>query len=208
MSLPSHNGSTHSERAWEWVDVCACVCEWVDACVCVCMGSQYLRRRCVGFRVGHNDRLGIRSRTQHNTHGSVTHIYTRYTVAQDTFIEHTDTWPLGPHGVWSVHQIYGWGGRWWSLVASVEILGCSEPWVYGTLGSFDSISTLGSSDVRVRMFVASRMILRLFLKSYGTLVAVSAPLVMPLCVCRGPLRGGGGLPMVFLGRRSRRGARS
>ena len=37
-------------------------------------------------------------------------------------------------------------------MASVEILGCSEPWVYGTLGfygtlgSSDSIGTLGSSD--------------------------------------------------------------
>jgi len=31
-------------------------------------------------------------------------------------------------------------------VASMEILGCSEPWFYGTLGSLDSIGTFGSSD--------------------------------------------------------------
>ena len=39
-------------------------------------------------------------------------------------------------------SVYGW----WSLVASVEILGCSEPWVYSTLGSSESIGTLGSSE--------------------------------------------------------------
>ena len=71
--------------------------------------------------------------------------------------------------------------------------GCSEPWVYGTLGSLDSsdfIGTLGSSENPTpspppssggRVFVARRMVLRLFLESNGTLVAVSAPLVMPLC---------------------------
>jgi len=106
---------------------------------------------------------------------------------------------------------------WWSLVANVEILGCSEPWVYGTLGSY---STLGSSDSighpwilglfgsywhpwtlgkppslllllkwrlggggggergRVRAFVASRMLVQIFLESYGTVAAVSAPLVL------------------------------
>jgi hypothetical protein len=102
-------------------------------------------------------------------------------------------------------------------VASVEILGCSEPWVYGTLGSYgslgssDSIGTLGSSDSsdpigtlgpsenpppssssfkwrlggggggergRVRALVASRMLVQIFLESYGTVAAVSAPLVM------------------------------
>ena len=83
----------------------------------------------------------------------------------------------------------------------------SEPWVYGTLGSSDSIGTLGSSDSSdsigtlgssenpppssssskeegrgcFRVFVAGHMVLRLFLESYGTLVAVSAPLVMPMC---------------------------
>ena len=31
-------------------------------------------------------------------------------------------------------------------MASMEILGCSEPWFYGTLGSLDSIGTFGSSD--------------------------------------------------------------
>jgi hypothetical protein len=43
---------------------------------------------------------------------------------------------------------------------SMEILGCSEPWFYGYLG--------------VRNFG------RLFLGSHGTLVAVSAPFMMPL----------------------------
>ena len=32
-----------------------------------------------------------------------------------------------------------------------------------------------------RVFVAGRMVFRLFLESYGTLVTVSAPLVMPMC---------------------------
>ena len=102
-------------------------------------------------------------------------------------------------------------------MASVEILGCSEPWVYGTLGSHctlgssDSIGTLGSSDSsdpigtlgpsenpppspssfkwrlggggggergRVRSLVASRMLVQIFLESYGTVAAVSAQLVM------------------------------
>ena len=38
--------------------------------------------------------------------------------------------------------------RWWSLVASMETLGCLEPWVYGTLGSSEPwfYGTLGSSD--------------------------------------------------------------
>jgi hypothetical protein len=36
------------------------------------------------------------------------------------------------------------------------------------------------SEGGFRMFVAGRMVLRLFVESHGTLVAVSAPLVMPL----------------------------
>ena len=38
--------------------------------------------------------------------------------------------------------------RWWSLVSSMEILGCLEPWVYGTLGFSEPwfYGTLGSSD--------------------------------------------------------------
>jgi hypothetical protein len=36
------------------------------------------------------------------------------------------------------------------------------------------------SEGGFRMFVAGRMVLRLFLESNGTLVVVSAPLVMPL----------------------------
>jgi hypothetical protein len=38
-------------------------------------------RSSLGFRI--RFRVGIRCRTQHNTHGSVTHIYT---LARDTFI--------------------------------------------------------------------------------------------------------------------------
>jgi hypothetical protein len=75
-------------------------------------------------------------------------------------------------------------------------LGCSELWLYGTLASFGTwvfgflgllypwilgfCQPLGSSD-SFRMFAAGRMVLRLFLGSHGTLVAVSAPLMMPLC---------------------------
>ena len=51
----------------------------------------------------------------------------------------------------------------------------SGSWVFG-------FSTLGSSDLllSVWMFAAGRMVLRVFLGSHGTLVAVSAPLMMPL----------------------------
>jgi len=65
------------------------------------MGSQYLGcvsggvvtvissgiRSSLRFRI--RFRVGICCRTPHNTHGSVTHIYT---LAWDTFIPHTHLW--------------------------------------------------------------------------------------------------------------------
>ena len=77
----------------------------------------------------------------------------------------------------------------WSLFSGcsdlwASLLGGSEFWVYGILASWVfGFSTLGSSDLRlsVWMFAAGRMVLRVFLGSHGTLVAVSAPLMMPLC---------------------------
>ena len=61
----------------------------------------------------------------------------------------------------------------------------SEPWFYGTLGSSDLIGTPGFSEPRVPIeseegFTAGRMVPRLFFESHDTLLAVSAPLVMPL----------------------------
>ncbi len=41
-------------------------------------------------------------------------------------------------------------------------------------------STLGSPSLAMWLFAAGRMVLRFFLGSHGTLVAVSAPLLMPL----------------------------
>jgi hypothetical protein len=65
------------------------------------------------------------------------------------------------------------------------------PWIYGTLRSSDSIGTLGFSENPAPSssckwggagcLLLVVCVLRLFLKSYGRLVAVSAPLVMPLC---------------------------
>jgi hypothetical protein len=81
-------------------------------------------------------------------------------------------------------------------VASVEILGCPGPtvplgwwyvWYFGTrglwylwiFGSSDSSGTSGKQKSRFLRF-ASRLVLRIFLELYGTLVSVSAQLVMPL----------------------------
>jgi hypothetical protein len=51
----------------------------------------------------------------------------------------------------------------------------------GEGGGFSGVPGVPAvSEGGFRMFVAGRMVLRLFLESHGTLVAVSAPLVMPL----------------------------
>ena len=59
------------------------------------------------------------------------------------------------------------------------VFGCPDSWVYCTPGSSDSSAHL---DLRlsVWMFAAGRMVLLFFLGSHGTLVAVSAPSMMPL----------------------------
>jgi len=57
-----------------------------------------------------------------------------------------------------------------------SVLGCSDSWVNCTLGS---CQPLGSSD-SLRMFAAGRMVVRLVLGSHGTLVGVSASLMMSL----------------------------
>ena len=59
------------------------------------------------------------------------------------------------------------------------VFGCPDSWVYCTPGSSDSSAHL---DLRlyVWMFAAGRMVLRFFLGSHGTLVAVSAMFMMPL----------------------------
>ena len=83
---------------------------------------------------------------------------------------------------WLVRYL-GVGGCWdlWAL-----LLGCSELWVCGILVSwvyctpgFGFFSTLGSPALCVDVY-CGRMVLRFFLGSHGTLVAVSAPLMMPL----------------------------
>jgi hypothetical protein len=51
----------------------------------------------------------------------------------------------------------------------------------GGAGGFSGVPGVpAESEGGFRMFVAGRMVLRLFLESHGKLVAVSAPLVMPL----------------------------
>ena len=77
---------------------------------------------------------------------------------------------------------FGWSPFSGCLDPWASLLGGSEFWVYGILASWVfGFSTLGSSDLRlsVWMFAAGRMVLRVFLGSHGTLVAVSAPLMMP-----------------------------
>ena len=70
-----------------------------------------------------------------------------------------------------------------------------HPWIFGLFGSYWHPWTLGKPPSlllpkwrlggggggergRVRAFVASRMLVQIFLESYGTVAAVSAPLVM------------------------------
>ena len=88
-----------------------------------------------------------------------------------------------------VSPFSGCSDLWASLLGGSELLvygilaswvfGCPDSWVYCTPGSSDSSAHL---DLRlsVRMFAAGRMVLRFFLGSHGTLVAVSAPFMMPL----------------------------
>ena len=68
---------------------------------------------------------------------------------------------------------------WVYCILASWVFGCPDSWVYCTLGSSDSSAHL---DLRlsVWMFAAVRMVLRVFLGSHGTLVAVSAPFMMPL----------------------------
>ena len=87
----------------------------------------------------------------------------------------------------------------WSLVASAEILGCPGPtvplgwryvWYFGTRGlwcygildlwMFRFYRYLRKTKNRCLCVFASRLVLGGFFESYGMLVAVSAPLVMPL----------------------------
>ena len=81
----------------------------------------------------------------------------------------SDLWAslLGGSELW----VYGILASW--------VFGCPDSWVYCNPGSSDSSAHL---DLRlsVWMFAAGRMVLRVFLGSHGTLVAVSAPLMMPL----------------------------
>jgi hypothetical protein len=62
------------------------------------------------------------------------------------------------------------------------MLGASEFWVYGILTSW--VFGPGSAHLDLRLsvwlFAAGRMVLRFFLGSHGTLVTVSAPLLMSL----------------------------
>ena len=46
-------------------------------------------RSSLGFRIGFRFGVGIRCRIPHDTHGSVTYIYT---LACDTFLAHTHLW--------------------------------------------------------------------------------------------------------------------
>jgi len=81
----------------------------------------------------------------------------------------SDLWAslLGGSELW----VYGILASW--------VFGCPDSWVYCNPGSSDSSAHL---DLRlsVWMFAAGRMVLRVFLGSHGTLVAVSAPFMMPL----------------------------
>jgi hypothetical protein len=101
--------------------------------------------------------------------------------------------------------VHGWGGRRRGIVCPVEFSGeCGNTWVSWTYGTFrvavcmvlwNSLELgvygiFGSLDLRILSVppeskngglcvFASRLVLRIFLESYGTLGAVSAPLVMP-----------------------------
>ena len=78
---------------------------------------------------------------------------------------------------------------WWSSVLSVEILGCPGLTVPSVCRRYAWYFTLdlrilsvpgGKTKNNGICVFASRMVLQSFLESYGTCVAVSAPLVMPL----------------------------
>ena len=77
---------------------------------------------------------------------------------------------------------FGWSPFSGCLDPWASLLGGSEFWVYGILASW--VFGPGSAHLDLRLsvwlFAAGRMVLRFFLGSHGTLVAVSAPLLMPL----------------------------
>ena len=76
--------------------------------------------------------------------------------------------------LWS--SLLGGSEFWVYGILASWVFGCPDSWVYCTPGSSDSSAHL---DLRlsVWMFAAGR---RFFLGSHGTLVAVSAPFMMPL----------------------------
>ena len=92
-------------------------------------------------------------------------------------------------GVWNFGFMVFCSDLWASLLGGSElwvygilaswVFGCPDSWVYCTPGSSDSSAHL---DLRlsVWMFAAGRMVLRFLMRSHGTLVAVSAPFMMPL----------------------------
>ncbi len=87
-------------------------------------------------------------------------------------------WLAGYLGV----RYFGWSPFSGCLDPWASLHGGSEFWVYGILASW--VFGPGSAHLDLRLsvwlFVAGRMVLRFFLGSHGTLVAVSAPLLMPL----------------------------
>ena len=87
-------------------------------------------------------------------------------------------WLAGYLGV----RYFGWSPFSGCLDPWASLLGGSEFWVYGILASW--VFGPGSAHLDLRLsvwlFAAGRMVLRFFLGSHGTLVAVSAPLLMPL----------------------------
>ena len=62
-------------------------------------------RSSLGFRIRFRFRVGIRCRIPHDTHGSVTYIYT---LACDTFLAHTHLW-VSMGGETGVIQVGVWG---------------------------------------------------------------------------------------------------
>ena len=76
-------------------------------------------------------------------------------------------------------MLLGGSELWVYGILASWVFGCPDSWVYCNPGSSDSSAHL---DLRlsVWMFAAGRMVLRVFLGSHGTLVAVSAPFMMPL----------------------------
>jgi hypothetical protein len=79
----------------------------------------------------------------------------------------------GIRGVWYLRVLaYGTVSVWVCMVLWNP--GLRYPWMFGFYRYL-----VGKQKIALCVF-ASRMVLRLFLESYGTLTAVSAPLVMPL----------------------------